>query len=282
MDLKSKSAAVSRFVLRVIQGAIVGAGAILPGVSGGVLYAAFGYYEPMMALLARPRESIRRYYAMFIPFGIGWVVGFFALAGLIEVFFSKAEFLALMVFGGLILGTLPELFRTSHERGNSTDWTPFIITFAAVFFAFRMLEGGGSASVEANGLWYLFCGGMWGLSLVLPGFTSASILIFLGLYTPMVAGIAAFDMSVCIPFVLGIALTALPLVKLVNRLFERHYAVMSRVLLGLVLAATVVTLPRYCASFTELLIGIIGFILAYLLAVFMDKAAQRVNGDGSF
>lgn len=277
MNLNFKPAAVSRFLLRILQGAIVGAGAILPGVSGGVLYAAFGYYEPLMALLARPKESFRRYYAMFIPFGLGWVIGFFAFAGLIGMFFERSEFLALMVFAGLILGTLPELFRTSHERGNSPDWTPFIITFCAVFFAFRMLEGGGTVSVTANTLWYAFCGALWGLSLVLPGFTSASILIFLGLYTPMVDGIAAFDMGVCIPFVLGIALTAIPLVKLVNRLFERHYAVMSRVLLGLVLAATVVTLPRSCSSFTELLTGIIGFVLGYLLAAGMDKAARKLD-----
>jgi len=34
-----------------IQGAIVGVGAILPGISGGVLCVAFGICEPMMALL---------------------------------------------------------------------------------------------------------------------------------------------------------------------------------------------------------------------------------------
>ena len=42
-------------VLYIIQGAIVGVGAILPGVSGGVLCVAFGIYEPMMAV----RRKIR-------------------------------------------------------------------------------------------------------------------------------------------------------------------------------------------------------------------------------
>jgi putative membrane protein len=37
-------------ILYIIQGAIVGIGAILPGVSGGVLCVAFGIYEPMMEL----------------------------------------------------------------------------------------------------------------------------------------------------------------------------------------------------------------------------------------
>ena len=41
---------VWKSVLYALQGAIVGVGAILPGVSGGVLCVAFGIYEPMMAL----------------------------------------------------------------------------------------------------------------------------------------------------------------------------------------------------------------------------------------
>ena len=63
----------------VIQGAIVGVGAILPGVSGGVLCVAFGIYEPMMALLTNPVKSFKNYYKMFIPFLIGWVLGFIFL-----------------------------------------------------------------------------------------------------------------------------------------------------------------------------------------------------------
>lgn len=38
-------------MILLLQGAIVGTGPILPGVSEGVLCVAFGIYEPMMALL---------------------------------------------------------------------------------------------------------------------------------------------------------------------------------------------------------------------------------------
>lgn len=35
-----------RWLLRVIQGILVGSGAILPGISGGVLCVSFGLYQP--------------------------------------------------------------------------------------------------------------------------------------------------------------------------------------------------------------------------------------------
>ena len=48
-------------IIRVIQGILIGAGAILPGISGGVLCVVFGIYRPMMALLAHPKENLPRY-----------------------------------------------------------------------------------------------------------------------------------------------------------------------------------------------------------------------------
>ena len=51
-----------RSVILALQGAIVGTGAILPGVSGGVLLGAFGIYEPMMALISHPGKSFKTYY----------------------------------------------------------------------------------------------------------------------------------------------------------------------------------------------------------------------------
>ena len=45
---------VLQAIVDFVEGAIVGVGAILPGVSGGVLSVAFGVYEPMMELLTTP------------------------------------------------------------------------------------------------------------------------------------------------------------------------------------------------------------------------------------
>ena len=71
-------------IMYAIQGAIVGVGAILPGVSGGVLCVVFGIYEPMMALLTHPIQSFKIYYKMFIPFLIGWGLGFVFLAKVVQ------------------------------------------------------------------------------------------------------------------------------------------------------------------------------------------------------
>ena len=42
------------FFLKLIQGIVIGIGAVLPGISGGVLSVVFGVYQPIMEFLADP------------------------------------------------------------------------------------------------------------------------------------------------------------------------------------------------------------------------------------
>lgn len=198
-----KNNVVLRNLLLAVQGAIVGTGAILPGVSGGVLCVAFGIYEPMMALLSHPAKSFKTYYKMFIPFLIGWVLGFTLLANVVEVMFHASATVALMLFFGLICGTLPELIKDSERSDPKRSWTPFVLSLALAYFLFNLLERGTTAQVETNAMSFVICGLVWGLSLIIPGLSSSSVLLYMGLYEPMTAGIASLDFSVILPLLLG-------------------------------------------------------------------------------
>ena len=45
---------IIKILVRLMQGALVGLGAVLPGISGGVLSVMFGIYKPLMEFLASP------------------------------------------------------------------------------------------------------------------------------------------------------------------------------------------------------------------------------------
>ena len=65
----------SGVLVRLIQGAFIGLGAILPGVSGGVLCVVFGVYKPIVELLSHPVRAVKKYARLLIPILIGLVVG---------------------------------------------------------------------------------------------------------------------------------------------------------------------------------------------------------------
>ena len=261
-----------RWLLRMIQGALIGGGAILPGISGGVLAVAFGIYRPMMAVLAHPMRNLRRYSDLLVPAAVGWLLGFILFAKLVETMFNASEVITDWLFIGLIAGTLPSLFRTANLKGRSKwSWPVCILAFlafTAVMFWARM---GFSASVKPNMGWFFFCGVVWGLSLVVPGMTSSSLLMSMGLYLPMTSGIASLDWRVIVPMDLGIAAVALSMSRLVNYLFETHYSLAYYCVIGLMLASTIVIVPLHYDSSQQGIAAVLAAAVGFLVAWAMEK-----------
>ena len=266
---------ILRGIVDFIEGAIVGVGAILPGVSGGVLSVAFGVYEPMMELLTTPVTAIKKHYRMLIPFGIGWIVGFLLLAKGVEVLFNACAPVALMLFFGLICGTMPELFKVSEQSDPKKSWTPFVASLALAFLFFHLLENTSGITIPPSFFAFVFCGFLWGLSTIVPGLSSSSILICFGLYEPMTEGIAALDPRVLVPMLLGIGVTALSLARLVNMLYKKHYATTSRVVLGFVVASSIKIVPAKFDSVWLLVISLACFVLGFAVARGMDVLQHR-------
>ena len=264
-------------LIHVIEGAIVGVGAILPGVSGGVLCVSFGMYEPMMELLTEPKKALKKNYDMFIPFILGGAVGFVLLAGVMEAFFNFAPDVAIMLFFGLVCGTLPELFKKSELADKNASWLPMIASLTASYVLFHALGSGEAIVVPANFFSFMFCGFMWGVSLIVPGMSSSTVLIYLGLYVPLAEGISNFDFSILIPFGIGMLITVLLFAKLVNMLFKKYYAIISRIILGFVISSSLKTLPSEFESGWSMIISIACLVLGFLVALWMDKAERKHN-----
>ena len=51
---------IMHWLRNLLCGLLIGAGAILPGVSGGVLAVVFDIYRPFMEVLTHPRSAIPR------------------------------------------------------------------------------------------------------------------------------------------------------------------------------------------------------------------------------
>jgi len=268
------------FIKRIIQGIVIGGGAILPGISGGVLCVTFGLYQPMMAVLAHPKTALKKYYKMFIPVVIGWALGFWGFAGIIEKLFEANAVLAISVFIGLIVGSMPSLWKEAGKQGRTKgSWIGLVVSLAAMLTFFICLENNDTAlSIQPNMWWFGVCGILWGLSLIIPGMTSSSTLIFLGLFTPMTAGIASLDMGVLIPMGVGILITILGLARAVNYFFEKKYSIAFHCVVGFVIASTLVIIPRQFAGVGEVLLAVllfvVGFVAAYLLDKFGDKSEK--------
>ena len=243
-------------LLRLVQGFIIGAGGILPGISGGVLSVIFGIYRPVMEVLAHPLNGLRRHLSLLLPVGAGAILGFLCGGGLILVLFDRSEKLATCLFIGLILGTLPSLWAEAGAQGRGRGaYLSCAASFLALSAVLLYAQYGAFYTMRPGFLGFLFCGLLWGLSLIVPGMTSSSILMAVWL--------------------LGMAIIVLTLARVVNWCFQPHYPLFYHAVFGIVLASTVVIIPLHYDGARDallcLLAAALGAFAAYLSAKLQPK-----------
>ena len=266
----------AKWLLRLLQGAIIGAGAVLPGISGGVLCVVFGIYQPMMELLAHPFKMFKKYYQMFIPILLGVAAGFLLLARLLSLLFNANETIMICIFIGLIVGTLPSLYRETGQKGHpKSAWIAFAIAFIVLYALLMFLKLGGQLDITPNIWWYFFCGIIFGISIIVPGMSFSSPLMALNLYEPMIDSITAFSLEAIIPIGIGTVLVIVALSRAVNYLFDKHYAVASHIILAAVLATTFSIIPYQYNGVGHFIICLVCAVAGFFAAWGLDKISNK-------
>lgn len=123
-------------------GVLASATMVIPGVSGSMILMAVGYYNPIIetvngfikAVFAFHISEAFSYVGILLPFGIGVVLGIFAIAKLIEFLLSRFERLTYFAILGLIVAS-PVAVLMGIGVGTLTVVTVLtsIVTFAIGF-----------------------------------------------------------------------------------------------------------------------------------------------------
>lgn len=116
-DTEGNAADLSFSVINVIKllivGVIAAATMVIPGVSGSMMLLLLGYYNPIIsaisdffsALAAFDINGLIKGFGILFPFGVGVLVGVFAIAKLIEIIFAKFPLYAYWAIIGLIVAS---------------------------------------------------------------------------------------------------------------------------------------------------------------------------------
>lgn len=276
---KSKKLSPGKLLLQILQGALIGLGAVLPGISGGVLSVVFGIYKTIMELLANPFGKFKTHVPKLIPYVIGGIIGFLGIANLLSYVLEKYPNPSVCLFIGLITGMLPSLWREAGEQGRSKG--SYISLVIAMIFIFVLLITLKTSSVEItpNFAWYIFCGFCLALSIIAPGMSFSTLLMPLGLYTPFVDGIGHFSLSVLIPAGIGALATVIGFSNAVNMLFNKYYSFAFHAIIGIVIAATIMIIPfaSFTSSAASCLINVLFLAIGIVAALILDHFNSKVT-----
>ncbi len=280
MEQKSKTSfSLKDFLIRMLQGALIGLGAVLPGISGGVLCVIFGIYKPIMELLSHPFKTLKKNMMLLLPVIIGGGLGFLGIAKILDFLLETYPDASVCVFVGLIAGMFPSLFREARQKGVSgKDYVSLAIAFALIFALLLSLQFV-SFTIEPNIGWHIFCGFCLALSVIAPGMSFSTLLMPLGLYAPFIDAIGDFEFSVLIPAGCGALLTVLLFAKAVDYLLAKHYSVVSHAIIGVVIAATILIVPyaSFASGVIPCIVNIVCLVGGVAAALLLDRLNSSVE-----
>ena len=241
-----KANPILAWILRLVKGIVVGTGFIIPGVSGGVFAAIFGIYEPMIRFFANLKKDFIKNVKFFLPIGVGVLISMVLCSKVLGNFFDKAEIQLVWFFIGCVVGTMPMLFKQAGKEGRSTKHYVLLgvtVVLMCVFLGFirGWLSG---VKIPTDNIWvWLMSGALMGLGAIVPGLSPSNFLLYMNIYGDMMAGIGGMNWMVIVPVVVGALLCFVLLSKAFDRLFDRAYAGIYHVILGVVIASTIMIIP---------------------------------------
>ena len=228
-----------------LQGLLMGAADIIPGVSGGTVALILGIYERLIAsihdvasaiasMVRGDRSAAREHwmradFGLVLPLGVGILVALALGSALLPPAIERYPVITSALFFGLIAGALPIPWQRIRERRGHH----LALALAGALVAF-VLAGLAPASVEDPALLAVFGAAAVAIcAMILPGVSGAYLLLVMGMYEVTLESAASLDVAYVGVFVAGAATGLALFSKLLAWLLDTHHDTTMAVLVGL-------------------------------------------------
>lgn len=256
----------------MLYGALIGIAAIAPGLSGGTIAIALGFYENLIRAVGDLLKHFKKNFLYLLPFGAGALASVAALSVVINFFFTQYPLPTNMLFIGFILGTLPFIRGKLHSNLKKPGLQVSHILTALLFFLlvllplFLKLTGAAEPDSRSTALpkepesvlILAVMGMIIAAALVIPGLSGTMILSAMGFYKTLlliastfVTSLVRLDFSAAfgqlefiLPLGIGILAGIFLTARLIGFLFERIPAYVYSGILGLIFATPFVMLEN--------------------------------------
>ena len=273
-------------IINFFKGIIIGISNVIPGVSGGTMAVAMGIYEKIVDCIGNFFHNFKKTFAENVKFLLPIVLG----AGVAILLFSKLITFLLanhamqtqFAFIGLILGSLPFIFKKSKEKGFKITYIiPAIITFAiGLTLSILELKGITGSPIESFNIDFITIillfvyGFISAASMVVPGISGSFILLLMGAYTAIMTAISTLNIIVLIPFAIGVAAGIIVSSKIIDWLLKHFYGYTYYAIIGFVIGSLPAIYPGFAFNISGLIsviVLVIGFFASFLIAKYTNK-----------
>jgi len=254
-------------------GVLMGLANLVPGISGGTMLLAAGVYPRFIEAIGEI-TTFKFKRASVVVLGsvvLAAMAAILLLAGTVKTLVVDHRWVMYSIFIGLTLGGVPVVWRLikhptaadlpEHEQVKAAPkamqavWIGVAIGFVGMAALAVFQSSGASGDAHRDGFIFLLLAGIAGASaMILPGVSGGYLLLVLGVYVPILAGVDAFKNAlkaqdtaaifdvgtgVVLPVGLGVLIGVVGVSNLLRWLLKHYEKATLGVLLGLLVGAVV-------------------------------------------
>ena len=263
-----------KFITNCIKGITLGAGAILPGISSGVLCVIFGIYEKLIDSILNFFKDIRGNFKFLFPLVLGVGLGVILFGNILKFLFNTYPLQTNFTFIGLVLGSVPILLKQANsKKGFRLHYLLYLFSSLILTILSLKLETGINQSIyttQYNFIYLIFCGFCMSIGVVVPGVSSTVILTILGVYQTYLDSVASLDIYVLFPMGIGLLIGGIIFLKLIQKLLKNYFVQTYYVIIGFVISSVFVLYPGITFNLDGIL-SIIFLILGFKIATIFEQ-----------
>ncbi|MCM1542031.1 MAG: DUF368 domain-containing protein [Blautia sp.] len=242
----------------ILKGMLIGIANIIPGVSGGTMMVSMGIYDKLIHCITHLFSEFKQSVKFLFPIAVGMGIAIIASAFGLEWLFESFPIQANLLFIGLILGSLPIIWK--KVKGSKIKIGHLIAGIAFFALVVGLAAFGGTEGAAAdlsfnlvNVLKLFAVGVIASATMVIPGVSGSMVLMLLGFYQPVLGAITDFiealtsfnmdgilaGIGILAPFGIGVVAGIFAVAKVVEIIFEKFPLYAYWAIIGLVVASPV-------------------------------------------
>lgn len=256
---------------------LIGASALIPGVSGGTMAIALGLYARLLRSVSRFFENAKNNALFLTVFIAGSLVGIFSLSGAVLWLFENYRLPVIYFFIGCVLGSIPMLFR---QGGTKTIKSADVLWVLAGYLAVMSVSGmSGASCVIDSGYFAQFlilagAGAVIAIAFILPGISTSYMLLLLGIYDSTLNALQSGNISFLTPIALGALIGTLITARILENALKRYTKATYMLIIGFVLGSVFEIIPSFPSGINLLICPLTlasGFVAIKLILRFSEE-----------
>ena len=224
---------------------LIGIGVVLPGVSGSAIAILVGIYDKVLIVLNDSGIKPSKKIIILFPVIIGIMAGVSIFGNILLKIYEYYEFQMKYIFIGLIFGGVPILVNELKDKGGILKMKPLIfsVIFSLLLIVIPSVISYDNVS-DLSPIKLFIAGILYISGKIIPGISSSFFMMLLGMYEKVLLmlsnpfSLSYFEWISFIPFIIGIIVGVIILIKVVNYLFNKHLSLTDSIIIGCVCGST--------------------------------------------